>query len=101
MIIYFKKFLQDEGVSLDTFKALVEDSDRVTDILGNKKIRTTYYWEPVCEAFSWSSTPQGFLFWENINNKWREKYFLEERMDVTIVLHTPNFKLKTKHEDTI
>jgi hypothetical protein len=86
----FKKFLEDNGV-LDEFVRNFynfEDDERkrkywrgydgysgkytLNDYLtNNKKYREKSY---IDDAFDWSYSPEGFDFWNNIDDKWR--YFL-------------------------
>ena len=38
----------------------------------------TYVSSIICGAFIWDDTPQGHLFWENLDYKWRS-YLIEQK----------------------
>lgn len=38
----------------------------------------TYAYSIICGAFIWDDTPQGHLFWENLNYKW-QSYLIEQK----------------------
>lgn len=38
----------------------------------------TYAYSIICGAFIWDDTPQGHLFWENLDYKWRS-YLIEQK----------------------
>jgi hypothetical protein len=83
----FRNFLEDNGV-LDKFIKNFYSNDNegwkkvywvdyngdgdytLNDFLRyNKKNKSNY----ISRAFSWSSSPEGYLYWEKVRNKWRKK----------------------------
>lgn len=78
----FKIFLKKEGVFYDYLKnchRLNHDKHRLyTNPFSTYPIqrilKQKHYEQLISSAFMWIETPQGYEFWDRINDKWREKY---------------------------
>lgn len=83
----FKIFLKKEGVFYDYLKncyLLNHDKHRLyTNPFSiypiQRILKQKHYAQLILSSFMWMETPQGYEFWQRINNKWCEKYYIIKR----------------------
>ena len=69
----FYRFLKEENVFISYFKNLY----RKYKMESNKQLSIllrAYQIDLIDYAFSWATTPQGYKFWQTINEKWKGVY---------------------------